>query len=180
MVKQDCLLPGQAQLYQGVSFLFFHPKVKVKETKSLTFFGIWGVVWSEGVKKCIQGLLAKVVFYLYPALPTPIILPGRGLAKKNQNHSLKMHFHPFEAFLANVIFYPPPHTANWGGGLFDYGFYPVLPFEILNSQRVGIPSFPPLKSFLVGWGGVVILIICSVKPGLHFVKVKARFVQVGD
>ena len=35
-------------------FLFFHPKVKVKETRYLFFFGILGVGWSEGVNKCIQ------------------------------------------------------------------------------------------------------------------------------
>ena len=34
--------------------MFFHPKVKVKETRCLIFFGILGVGWSEGVNKCIQ------------------------------------------------------------------------------------------------------------------------------
>ena len=44
-------------------FSFFHPKVKVKETISLPFFGILWVGRFEGVNKCIQGLLANVVFY---------------------------------------------------------------------------------------------------------------------
>ena len=61
-----------------------------------------------------------------------------------------MHFKTFEAFLANLIFYPYP--ASGGGVLFDYSVNPVLPFEILNSQRVGIPSFHLWKVFW--WGGV--------------------------
>ena len=32
----------------------------------------------------------------------------------------------------------------------------------------------------MGWGGGGGLFDYSVKPGPHFVKVKARFVQVGD
>ena len=88
-------------------------------------------------------LVNNVLFYPYPH-PAPLILPGGGgrdgLWQKCQNYGLKMHFNSFEAFLANVIFYPPPHSAI-GGIIFDYSFYPVLPFEILNSQRVGIPSF---------------------------------------
>ena len=50
-----------------------------------------------------------------------------------------MHFKTFEAFLANLIFYPYP--ASGGGVLFDYSVNPIVPFEILNSQRVGIPCF---------------------------------------
>ena len=68
-----------------------------------------------------------------------------GVWPKNQNYGLKMHFNSFESFVANVIFLlpPTPHPAlgGWGDGLFDYSFYPALPFEILNSQRLGIPSF---------------------------------------
>ena len=44
---------------------------------------------------------------------------------------------------------------NWtkvvGSGQFDYSVYPVLPFEILSSQRVGRPSLHLLK--VVWWGG---------------------------
>ena len=52
--------------------------------------------------------------------------------------------------------------GRWSGGLFeysvkpgqfDYSVYPLLPFEILSSQRVGRPSFHLLK---VVWGGVVV------------------------
>ena len=57
----------------------------------------------------------------------------------------KLHFKSFEAFLANVVFLhlppPSPSSCQRGGVLFDYSVNPVLPFEILNSQRVGIPSF---------------------------------------
>ena len=55
-----------------------------------------------------------------------------------------MYFKTFEAFLENVVFLTPPHPLilpEGGGVLFDYSVNPVLPFEILNSQRVGIPSF---------------------------------------
>ena len=79
---------------------------------------------------------------------------------------------------------PPPHTARGGGGvLFDYSVNPVLPFEILNSQRVGIPSFHLWK--VVWWGGVVVVVVvvCLIivsTPGPDFAKVKARFGQVSD
>ena len=63
-------------------FSFFHPKVKVKKTISLTSFVFWGLV---GLKvlinfKSFQGLLTNVVFYPHPPPPT-LMLPG-GVAKK--------------------------------------------------------------------------------------------------
>ena len=64
-----------------------------------------------------------------------------------------------------------------GSGQFDYSVYPVLPFEIRSSQRVGRPSLHLLK--VVWWGGGG-LFDYSVKPGPDFVKVKARFGQVSD
>ena len=53
-----------------------------------------------------------------------------------------------------LLFYPPlPSSCQGGGGQFDYSVYPVLPFEILSSQRVGRPSLHLLK--VVWWGGGV-------------------------
>ena len=64
---------------------------------------------------------------------------------KNENHGLKIHFKSSEAILVNVVFSPitpPPNPARRGGvsGQFDYGVNPVLPFEILSSQRVGMAN----------------------------------------
>ena len=55
-------------------------------------------------------------------------------------------------------------------GLSDYSVYSVLPFEILNSQRVGRPSFYLLKVYwwLGGGGG---LFDYSVYLWPRFVKV---------
>ena len=52
-------------------FSFFHPKVKVQKTISLTSFVFWGLV---GLKvlinfKSFQGLLTNVVFYPLPPFP---------------------------------------------------------------------------------------------------------------
>ena len=64
-------------------FSFFHPKVKVKKTISLTSSIFWGLV---GLKvlinfKSFQGLLTTVVFYTHPS--PPLILPeGGGCGKK--------------------------------------------------------------------------------------------------
>ena len=83
---------------------------------------------------------------------------------------------------------------NWtkvvGSGQFDYSVYPVLPFEILSSQRVGRPSLHLLK-VVWWWGGVVCLIIVSTSgPDLSRFRLslvrlvtrsaKARFCQVGN
>ena len=46
-----------------------------------------------------------------------------------------------------------------GSGWFHYSVNPVPPFEILNSQRVGMPSFLLWKVYLWGGGGVVVCLI---------------------
>ena len=119
-------------------FSFFHPKVKVKKNNILNFFRILGVGWSEGVNKfyVISRLFNKCCF-----LPTPFPRPphsscqGEGVWPKNEKHGLNCilsHLKPFQLML---FFYPPspPH-------LFDFNVNPVLPFKILNSQKVRIPS----------------------------------------
>ena len=122
-------------------FSFFHPKVKVKKTISLTSFVFWGLVGLKVLINCksFQGLLTNVVFFTQ-TLPPPTHAARGGVAKKWKPWS-KMHFKSFEAFLANVVFLAPPILPEGGGVLFDYSVNPVLPFKILNSQRVGIPSF---------------------------------------
>ena len=52
---------------------------------------------------------------------------GRGGVSfdKNKNHGLEMHFKAFEVFLVYV------------SRQFDCSVNPVLPYEILSSQRVG-------------------------------------------
>ena len=50
-------------------FSFFHPKVKVKKTISLTSFVFWGLVGLKVLINCksFQGLLTNVVFYPHPS-----------------------------------------------------------------------------------------------------------------
>ena len=97
-------------------FSFFHPKVKVKKTVSLTSIVLWGLVGQKVLinSKSFQGLLTNVVFYPHPR-PTHAARGGR-LAKKWKPWS-KMHFKSFEAFLANVVFLPPapPSSCQRGG-----------------------------------------------------------------
>ena len=79
-----------------------------------------------------------------------------GLKAKKWKPWSKMHFKSFEALLANVVFLPPPpHPARGGGVLFDYSVNPVLPFEILNSQRV-VSTFEKFS------GGGVVVVACLI------------------
>ena len=82
----------------------------------------------------------------------------------------------------------PPHAASWG--VWGCGrLIIVLNWSSLgNSEQSECRNskFPPLKSLVVGWGGVVVVVVVVVcliivsTPGPDFVKVKARFGQVGD
>ena len=61
-------------------FSFFHPKVKVKKTISLTSFVFWGLV---GLKvllnfKSFQDLITNVVFYPNSSPPTHAARGGGG------------------------------------------------------------------------------------------------------
>ena len=88
--KQDCLLQGQAQ--------FFHPKVKVKKTISLTSFVFWGLVGPKVLLnfKSFQDLITNVVFYPN-SYPPHSCCKGWGWLK-NENHGLKCilsHLKPY-------------------------------------------------------------------------------------
>ena len=55
-----------------------------------------------------------------------------------------------------LFFYHPPLILPEGGGvLFDYSVNPVLPFEILNSQRV-VSTFEKFS------GGGVVVVACLI------------------
>ena len=79
-------------------FSFFHPKVKVKKTISLTSFVFWGLV---GLKvllnfKSFQDLITNVVFYPNSS-PPHSCCKGWGWLK-NENHGLKCilsHLKPY-------------------------------------------------------------------------------------
>ena len=74
VIKVKTRLPASRSSSVGPEgrFSFFHPKVKVKKTISLTSFVFWGLV---GLKELInftsfQGFLTNVVFHPHP-FPTP-------------------------------------------------------------------------------------------------------------
>ena len=120
-------------------FSLFHPKVKVKETITLNQTQPW------------------CCYLTIPPFPLDKIRGVSGLLichthKKRSKSALKVIS---SLFSKCCFFTTPPHSSCQRGGgvvLFDSSVNPVLPFEILNSQRVGIPSFHLWKVYWwVGW-----------------------------